>query len=174
MRCAFLFGEYDDTGDITDSEPVGPEQEITVLQTSIDDLNPEILAFTADKLLNSGAIDVSIAPLIMKKGRPGSLLTVLCAFKSKEKLIEIIFRETTSLGVRVRQERRVVLPRQEICVQTKYGPIRAKVAAAPNRKKQISPEYEDCRKAASEKDVPLSLVYEATLQTARSFLKEFI
>lgn len=171
-----FIGETDGAENMTDTDrdPVNPEQEIAVLQTNIDDLNPEILAFAADKLLNSGAIDVSITPLIMKKGRPGSLLTVLCSFKTKEKLIEIIFRETTSLGIRVHQEKRVVLPRQEICVQTEYGPIRVKISTAPNMEKQISPEYEDCRKTASERDIPLSMVYNASLQAARSFLKENI
>ncbi len=167
-----FIGEYDDAENTTDIEPVNPEQEITVLQTNIDDLNPEILAFAADKLLNHGAIDVSITPLVMKKGRPGSLLTVLCSSKIKMKLINIIFKETTSLGIRVRQERRIVLPRQEICVETEYGPIRVKISATTNGEKQISPEYEDCRKIAGEKDIPLRSVYDASLQAARSLLKE--
>ncbi|HAG10532.1 MAG TPA: nickel pincer cofactor biosynthesis protein LarC [Desulfotomaculum sp.] len=169
-----FIGEYDDPENTTDSEPVNPKQEITVLQTNIDDLNPEILAFAADKLLNYGAIDVSITPLVMKKGRSGCLLTVLCFFETRKKLIDIIFKETTSLGIRVHQERRVVLPRQEICVETEYGPVRVKISATTNREKQISPEYEDCRKIASEKDIPLRVVYDASLQAARSLLKESI
>lgn len=166
-----FIGEYDDEENIINRETVNPEQEIIVLQTSIDDLNPEILAFVAEKLLNSGAIDVSITPLIMKKGRPGCLLTVLCSFKTKEKLIEIIFMETTSLGIRVHQEGRVVLPRQEICVQTEYGPVGVKISDVSNRINKISPEYEDCRKIANEKDIPLSAVYDASLKAARNLLK---
>ncbi|MFA5383121.1 MAG: nickel pincer cofactor biosynthesis protein LarC [Eubacteriales bacterium] len=168
-----FIGETDGAENMTDTgrNPVNPEQEIAVLQTNIDDLNPEILAFAADKLLNSGAIDVSITPLIMKKGRPGCLLTVLCSFNTKEKLIEIIFKETTSLGIRVHQEKRVILPRQEICVQTKYGPVRVKISTAPNREKRISPEYEDCRKIADKKNIPLGAVYDASLMAARSLYK---
>jgi uncharacterized protein (TIGR00299 family) protein len=154
-----------------ESTPEKLRQEISVLQTSIDDMNPEILAFTAEKILNSGALDVSITPVIMKKGRPGSLLTVLCLPETQTELIRIIFQETTTLGVRVHREERYLLPRQEICVQTDYGSVRVKIANAAGGG-QISPEYEDCRKLAREKNIPLKSVYQSVVEAAEKFLNK--
>lgn len=150
------------------NQALGFKQEISVLQTTIDDLNPEILAYAAEKLLAAGALDAWITPVIMKKGRPGSLLTVLCPPEKENELRQIIFAETTTLGVRARREKRHCLPRQQISVETGYGEVRVKIAAAgdgPGR--QISPEYEDCRRLAREKGVPLKNVYLAAVEAAQ-------
>lgn len=146
----------------------GLEQEISILQTNIDDLNPEILAYAVEKLLAAGALDVWITPIIMKKGRPGSLLTVLCPPEKENDFRQIIFAETTTLGVRTRREKRYCLPRQQISVETGYGEVRVKISAAGDGSPgQISPEYEDCRRIALEKGVPLKKVYLVAVEAAQ-------
>lgn len=159
--------------------PPGKEQIISILQTGVDDLNPEILAYTIEKLFAAGALDALITPVIMKKGRPGSLLTVLCLPEKENSLLKIIFAETTTLGVRTRREKRYILPRQEISVETGYGTVRVKIAAladAPDglaeQKWQISPEYEDCRQLAQERNIPLKNVYQAALKAAEKTFDE--
>lgn len=151
--------------------PAGTEEVVSILQTNLDDLNPEILAYAAEKLLAAGALDVWLTPVIMKKGRPGSLLTVLCRPEKENELLKIILAETSTLGVRARREKRYCLPRQEICVQTEYGAVRVKVApGSAGGGPQISPEYEDCRLLAQEKNVPLKDVYLSALEGCRKTL----
>ncbi len=150
------------------SQAPGFEQEISLLETAVDDLNPEIMAYAAEKLLAAGALDVWITPVIMKKGRPGSLLTVLCLPEKEDEFRQIIFAETSTLGVRVRREKRHCLPRRQMSVKTGYGEVRVKIAAAGDGPgHQISPEYEDCRRLAREKGVPLKNVYVAAVEAAQ-------
>jgi len=173
---AELTGEENAAGDPGEKQKQSPAsltQEISVLQTAIDDLNPEILAYTAEKLLAAGALDAWLTPVIMKKGRPGSLLTALCPPEKEDELRQIIFAETSTLGVRARREKRHCLPRRLLSVETGYGAVRVKITAAgAGPPGQISPEYEDCRRLAREKGVPLKKVYlaavEAAQKTARS------
>ncbi len=149
------------------------EQEISILQTNIDDLNPEILAYVAEKLLASGALDVWLTPVVMKKGRPANLLTVLCLPEKEDELREVIFTETSTLGVRGRREKRVCLPRKQIDVETGFGAVRVKVAACRDGSGwQMSPEYEDCRRLAREKNVPLKNVYLGAIKAAEKTLGE--
>ncbi|MQL52631.1 nickel pincer cofactor biosynthesis protein LarC [Desulfofundulus thermobenzoicus] len=144
------------------------EQEISILQTNIDDLNPEILAYVTEKLLASGALDVWLTPVIMKKGRPGNLLTVLCQPGKEEELMQLIFTETSTLGVRRRREKRFCLPRKHISVETEFGTVRVKVATCRDDSGwQMSPEYEDCRRLALEKNVPLKNVYMCAIKAAQ-------
>jgi hypothetical protein len=151
-----------------------PEQEISILQTNIDDLNPEILAYVTEKLLASGALDVWLTPVIMKKGRPGNLLTVLCLPEKEEELMQLIFAETSTLGVRRRREKRFCLPRKHISVETEFGTVRVKVATCRDDSGwQMSPEYEDCRRLALEKNVPLKNVYICAIEAAREALCRF-
>ncbi|MBE3586719.1 MAG: nickel pincer cofactor biosynthesis protein LarC [Thermoanaerobacter sp.] len=155
-------------------QQVGEEQEISVLQTTIDDMNPEILGYAAEKLLSSGALDVWLTPVFMKKGRPGNLLTVLCLPEKEGELVQLIFAETSTLGVRRRREKRSYLSREHILVQTAYGPVRVKVAACGGEAgRQVSPEYEDCRRLAREKNVPLKNVYICAIEAAREALCRF-
>jgi hypothetical protein len=129
----------------------------------VDDLTPQVLAHTAQLALERGALDVMSSPVTMKKGRLGTLLTVLCKPGDAALLQELIFRETTTLGIRVREENRVILPREITLVQTDFGMIHVKTGSFRGEEWNAAPEYEDCRRAAVAFDVPLKTVIQAAL-----------
>ncbi len=148
-----------------DAEPVTlPLMEpVTVLETALDDLSPQLLAWVAEGLLAAGALDVMLTPTIMKKGRPGTLLTVLCGAADSERLTAMILRETSTLGVRLRQEQRRRLERHEVRVGTAYGEIRVKVGVLGSEEMNVAPEFEDCRAAAVRCGVALKRVQQAAM-----------
>ncbi len=135
--------------------------EVTVLRTTIDDMNPELYGWVTERLFEAGALDVFLTQIIMKKGRPGVLLTVLCEGAAGNALLEIIFRETTTLGVRVSREARSELERWTEKVDTIYGPMQVKCARLNDGSVKTSPEYEACRAAAESRRVPIGNAYEA-------------
>ena len=144
-------------------------EEINVLETAIDDMNPEFYSYIIEKLLLEGARDAYLQPIIMKKGRPGVLLKVLVHQPKLNQILDIIFTETSTLGVRVRTENRACLLRDFLTVHTEYGPVRIKTACTSDGKPlRCSPEYEDCKRLAIEKKVPLQEVYTAALLLAKS------
>ncbi len=132
-----------------------------VLETNVDDMNPEFYGYLMDRLFAAGALDVFYAPIQMKKNRPATLLRALCAPEHAEALRAILFAETTTLGVRAHPVERHCLPRTLEQVETEYGTVRVKVAQLPGGAKKAAPEYEDCRRLAEEKGVPLREVYRA-------------
>ena len=136
---------------------------VTVIETALDDLSPQILAWVAESALAAGAADVMLTPVIMKKGRPGTLLTVLCNASESAALERLIFRETSTLGVRIRQDQRRCLKRQHMPVQTPYGEIRMKVGLLAGEEMNAAPEFEDCRAAATQHNVALKLVQQAAI-----------
>jgi uncharacterized protein (TIGR00299 family) protein len=127
---------------------------VAVIEANIDDLNPQVLAYSAERLLESGALDVTLEPIVMKKGRPGSLLRVIARPADRERLAQLIFAETSTLGVRVYAAERRVRPRSFAEVETPYGKVRVKVSSEGD----FAPEYEDCRKLALEAGVALKVV----------------
>ncbi len=138
---------------------------ITVLEANLDDLNPQVFGYVMDRLLEEGALDAFGMPVQMKKNRPGTLLTVLCKPEDASKLAQIIFTETTTLGVRRRDEVRQTLARRWENVQTQWGEVRIKIASMNGTVTNYAPEYEDCRRIAAEQHVPLKTVMqEATRQ----------
>jgi pyridinium-3,5-biscarboxylic acid mononucleotide sulfurtransferase len=139
------------------------EQTITVIETAVDDMTPEVLAYVAERGMALGALDVMLAPVIMKKGRPGTLVTVLCNEAEAGALRDLLLRETSTLGVRVRSERRVCLDRSHVAVSTAYGEIRVKVGASGGEELNAAPEFEDCRAAALKHGVAVKLVMQAAL-----------
>lgn len=141
----------------------GGEQTITVLETALDDSTPEVLAHVAERALASGALDVMLAPVIMKKGRPGTLVTLLCNESASAALQDLLLRETSTLGVRIRHERRVCLERSHTTVTTAYGKIRIKVATRDGEELNAAPEFEDCRTAAQKHNVAVKQVMQAAL-----------
>jgi len=141
---------------------------VTVLETALDDLSPQVIAYTAERLLAEGALDVMLTPVLMKKGRPGTLLTVLCEASQRERLGDVLFRETSTLGIRVRQDRRVTLERASVDVETEYGTIRVKVGSLGGEERNVAPEYEDCRAAAEQHGVALKQVQQAALAMYRT------
>ncbi len=142
-------------------------EHLVQLECNLDDSTPETLAYTARRLLQMGALDVWTTPIVMKKGRPGVMLSVLSRPELAESLMEIIFRETTTLGVRRFEVERMPLPRRIVTVETEYGPLEVKIGCMEGRVATISPEYESCRAAAEWYGVPLKKVYDAAREAAR-------
>jgi pyridinium-3,5-bisthiocarboxylic acid mononucleotide nickel chelatase len=131
---------------------------ISMLEANIDDLNPQVFGYVLDRLLQEGALDVFGVPVQMKKNRPGTLLSVLCKSEDASKLTQLIFAETTTLGVRQRQEVRQTLARRWENVRTQWGEVRIKIASMNGTVTNYAPEYEDCRRIAAEHHVPLKAV----------------
>jgi uncharacterized protein (TIGR00299 family) protein len=142
-------------------------QTIAVLETALDDLSPQLIAYVAETALAQGALDVMLTPVLMKKGRPGTLLTILCDPAQSHALTQLILRETSTLGVRIRHEQRSVLDRAHATVDTAYGPIRIKVGTLAGAELNAAPEFEDCRAAALQRQVPVKLVQQAALARYR-------
>jgi uncharacterized protein (TIGR00299 family) protein len=140
---------------------------ITVLEANLDDLNPQVFGYVMDRLLDEGALDVFGMPVQMKKSRPGTLLTVLCKPEDAGKLTQLIFTETTTLGVRRREEVRQTLARRWENVQTQWGEVRIKIASMNGSVTNFAPEYEDCRRIAAEHHVPLKTVIQ---EAGRAYL----
>ncbi len=135
--------------------------EVTVLRTTIDDMNPELYGWVTERLFKAGAFDVFLTQIIMKKGRPGVLLTVLCEVAAQNALLDIIFRETTTLGVRVSREARAELERWTEKIDTIHGAMQVKRARLNDGSVKTSPEYESCRAVAESRGVPIGNAYEA-------------
>ena len=131
---------------------------IAVLEANLDDLNPQVFGYVMDRLLEEGALDAFGMPVQMKKNRPGMLLTVLCRPGDASKLTQLIFTETTTLGVRRREEMRQTLARRWEDVGTRWGEVRIKIASMNGTVTNFAPEYEDCRLIAAQHHVPLKQV----------------
>jgi uncharacterized protein (TIGR00299 family) protein len=144
---------------------------ITVLEANLDDLNPQVFGYVMDRLLEAGALDVFATPIQMKKSRPGSLLTILAKPEDAAKLTEIVFAETTTLGVRRREEQRQILARKWTTVPTRFGDVRIKIASLNGTVTSYAPEYEDCRRLASEQKVPLKTVMNEAMEAYAKSLK---
>jgi uncharacterized protein (DUF111 family) len=140
---------------------------ITVLEANLDDLNPQVFGYVMDRLLERGALDVFGVPVQMKKNRPGMLMTVLCKPSDASVLTDILFAETTTLGVRRREEARQTLARRWEQVRTPWGEVRIKIASMNGTITNYAPEYEDCRRIAAEQHVPLKTVMQ---EATRAYL----
>jgi len=139
---------------VGDSEDVSEAVTVTVIEANIDDLSPQVLGYAMERLLARGALDVTLTPLLMKKNRPGTLLRVLARPEEREELIAVLFRETSTLGLRMYQAERRVQSRSFVEVETPHGKVRVKVSADGS----YAPEYEDCRKLALATGVPLKQI----------------
>ncbi len=153
LRC--IFGTMAETNDIKD--------EIVVLETNIDDMSAEMLGFVMDKLFELGALDVFYTPVYMKKNRPAVLLTVLCEKDSEQVIVDAILKETSTLGIRKTISQRYKMDREIVKVNTEFGEIRVKVSSIGDFRK-FAPEYEDCRKIAISREIPLWKVYNAVYE----------
>lgn len=148
------------------------KERLLLFETSIDDMNPELYGHLMERLLDEGALDVNVLPAQMKKNRPGQLLRVLVAEGLRDTVLQILFDETTSLGVRIQEVDRYSLPRRTIHVQTSYGQLPVKVATNPQGGFTVAPEYDGCQRAALKHKVPLRLVYEEAMYRARERLSK--
>lgn len=143
---------------ISDPGPAKRE-ELALLECNIDDMSPEFYPHLLDQLLTSGARDAWIAPLVMKKGRPGILVSVLCEGCHEPTMTRLLFTETTTLGVRRGSVSRTALERTLHSLETPFGPVPVKVAVRPDGSRWTKPEYEVCRSIALQRDLPLWEVY---------------
>jgi len=143
------------TATATESETV------TVIETNIDDMNPQWFGDVMERLLAAGALDVFLTPVQMKKNRPGTLLTVLCATSDSDRLADLVLTHTTSFGVRIHEARRRMLAREIVRVPTRFGEIEVKVGRLNGKVVTRSPEYESCKRAAALANVPVREVYDA-------------
>jgi uncharacterized protein (TIGR00299 family) protein len=143
------------------------EEQLLVLETNIDDLNPELYEHVMERLFAAGARDVGFLPLQMKKNRPGVMLWVLGEIPDRERLSAIIFAETSTIGIRSYLVSRVALRRESREVNTLYGVVRVKLSHTPDGRLHAAPEYEDCKRLAQEKNLPLKVVYEEALLAVR-------
>ena len=137
------------------------DEQLWMLETNLDDASPQIIGHVMDRVLERGALDCFFTPVQMKKNRPGVLLSVLCAREEKDAVMKLLFMETTTLGLRSYEVTRRALKRSVMRVETQYGPIDVKVAHLDGRVVNEMPEFEQCRQAAANADVPLKLVEEA-------------
>ena len=132
---------------------------ILVVETCIDDMNPEFYGHIMDRLFEDGALDVYWIPVFMKKNRPGTMVQVLCEPAKKQAIANRILTETTSIGVRFHEVHRQTLARKQTVVQTAYGEVRVKQITGPGDRMRLVPEYEECRKIARSHQVPIQDVY---------------
>lgn len=141
--------------------------DLVEISANIDDLNPQIYGHLSDRLFAAGARDVTLTPTIMKKGRPAVTLTVLAEAAARDHLAQLIFTETSTIGLRFHPVSRLKLERKSIEVETRFGVIRVKVSGDGASPITVAPEYDDCQRAALEHDAPLKLVMEEALAAAR-------
>ncbi len=147
----------------TESAQSWQQETITVLETQIDDLNPQAIAYTSEKLLAAGALDVFTQAIAMKKSRSGILLTIICRPEQAAICQQIIFRETTTLGIRQRNQQRSILERKIQSIETNYGIIRLKIASQDQKIINVQPEYEDCAVIAKQHNLPWYEVHQMAL-----------
>jgi hypothetical protein len=151
-------------GEAAEKTVAGFDEEIAVIEANLDDMNPQIYGYFLEKALAAGALDVYTTPVQMKKNRPGTLLTVLCKPQDTNTLMSLIFSETTTFGARTYRAQRRTLPREFVSVATSFGDVRLKISRVNGRILHVAPEYDDCRKLAVEKNVPLQRVISEALR----------
>jgi uncharacterized protein (TIGR00299 family) protein len=151
-----------------ESISVPAARSVTVIETNIDDLNPQFYETAMERLFAAGALDVFLTPIQMKKNRPGTLLSVICDPVKTESLAAVVLAETSTLGVRISRWERVCLDRRWEEVVTGFGTIRIKIGERDGKTITASPEYEDCKQAAAKHDVAIRQVYESAMVLYRT------
>ena len=148
----------------------GPSQNqhMKMIETNIDDMNPEFYDYVTDRLFKAGAVDVFFAPVNMKKNRPGTLLSIITSNECFDSVVQILLEETSTFGVRHYGIDRIELPRKQKIIKTSFGKVRVKIGSLNESILTISPEYEDCKKIASQKGIPVKMVYAEALKVARN------
>ena len=141
----------------------GEVEEVAVLETNIDDISPQFYDTLMDRLFAAGALDVYLTPIQMKKNRPAVLVSVICAPEDTARMSEILFEETSTIGIRIDHRKRICLPREIVTVETRFGPIRVKLARRGGEVINAQPEYDDCKSAAAAHAVPVKLVRDSAI-----------
>jgi len=143
--------------------PFPTTESVAVIETNIDDLNPEFYELAMERIFAAGALDVFLSPIQMKKNRPGTLMTVICDPEKTQTIAEIVLADTSTFGVRISVRERICLERRWAEVETPFGKIRIKIGGHGGRETTASPEYEDCKRTAMEHGAPLRRVYDAAI-----------
>jgi uncharacterized protein (TIGR00299 family) protein len=152
-------------GESAEKASPGLDEEISIIEANLDDMNPQIYGYVLEKALQAGALDVYTTALQMKKNRPGTLLTILCRPQDTNSLMSLVFAETTTFGVRTHRAQRRALAREWVSVSTSYGDVRIKLSRSNGHTLHAAPEYDDCRKLAVEKQVPLQQIINEALRS---------
>jgi len=152
-------------------ETAAREERVRVVETNIDDMNPQFYDYIMEQMLKMGVKEVFLTPVFMKKNRPATLLTAICSPGQMPVVTEFLFRETTTIGLRWREERRALADRETLSFDTKYGKIRFKLARWEGAVINVSPEYEDCKRLALERKIPLKEVFEEARRLAVTISK---
>lgn len=145
------------------------QDSILVMETNIDDMNPQLYEGLMESVFAAGALDVAFIPQQMKKNRPGICLKILCQEQDKDRVIKAVFAESTALGMRFYRASRFKLKRHDVILETRYGQVRAKVAQTPEDKLNVTPEYDDCRAIAEKLKLPLKEVHREALRAALAY-----
>ena len=148
------------------------EDNVDVLETAVDDLNPEVYGHLMERLFESGVLDVYWIPVQMKKNRPGTLVQVICPPERVPAALTVIFNETSSLGVRIQPVRRMVLRREERILTTSMGDLKVKCVLTPDGRERLIPEYDECRRLAREHGRPLTDIYALVQREASTVLAQ--
>ncbi len=148
------------------SESTSEKETVAVIETNIDDMNPQFYDYVMERLLAMEVLEVFVTPILMKKNRPGHLLTVICPSGKLPSVAKFLFEETTTLGLRWHEEEREKTDRKILRLQTRYGRIRFKLARWEGRTVNLSPEYDDCKRLALERGIPLKEVFEEAKRAA--------
>ena len=148
------------------------KEKVAVVETNIDDMNPQFYDYVMERLLKMEVLDVFLTPVSMKKNRPATLLTVICSCEKLSTIIEFLLRETTTLGLRWHEEERAKADREIVNLRTKYGEVHFKLARWEGKVVNVSPEYEDCKRLALKKGIPLKDIFEESKRLAMTLLKK--
>ncbi len=148
-------------------EEIGSQTGVTLIETNIDDMAPNVIAALCEDLMSAGALDVSVVPAVMKKGRPGHVLAIMATPDTVALLTDHVLRHSTTFGVRITKADRVIAQRRTIEVRTAFGVARAKVKEIGGEPVDVAPEYEDCRRLAKESGRDLRAVMRAVSEAAR-------
>ena len=155
--------------EVSNLEPRIPNagEVVAVIEANVDDMSPQLYGYLVERALDAGALDITCTSIQMKKNRPGLEISVLCAPERAEGLAELLFEETTTIGLRIHEAGRLVLEREMVNVETPYGTVRVKVAKRAGQVMNVAPEYQDCQRLAAERSVPLKEVILAAQMTYR-------
>ena len=137
------------------------DEVVSVIEANVDDMSPQLYGYFLEQALAAGALDVTCSSAQMKKNRPGLTISLLCEPSKSEELSQLLFEQTTTIGVRIHEARRKVLPREYVSVETPYGAVKVKVARREGKVVNAAPEFDDCQRLAVEKGVPLKQVIAA-------------
>lgn len=161
-------GEKTSDTDLKTTHPHTETDNVDIIETNVDDMSPEITGYVTTQLFEHGALDVFLAPVYMKKGRPATQITVLCPTPQRDRLIELLLTETTTFGVRLSSADRIKLRRDFVQVETQWGTIQAKRGYLNGTLIKTVPEYEDCKRLAEQNNIPLRQVYAEALRNLNS------